>query len=250
MKVKHILRSIGMVALFVGLISASGCDQQTRSSAVKTVEGPRQVRISTDLGEMVVELSDSTPGHRDNFVGLVESGFYDSLVFHRVIADFMVQGGDPASKEATRSARLGSGGPGYTIPNEIRSDHLHFTGALAAARQADQVNPERQSSGSQFYLVQGRPFTVAEVLNVQASVNRDRQQGNEFGYHEGEPFEYSDEALTRYETEGGTPFLDNQYTVFGQVISGLDVIDSIAAVETAAGNRPLEDIRMYMEMIN
>ena len=244
MKIKHIIGFIGWFFLAFGLISASGCSNET-------IQGPRQVLVHTSFGDLVVELSDSTPGHRDNFVQLVEEGFYDSLQFHRVIKGFMVQGGDPDSKSASMTTRLGSGGPGYTIPQEIRPDHLHFKGALAAARQGDQVNPERASSGSQFYFVQGRSFAEAELLGLQARLNRDRTSGkNELGYSEGEAFEYSPEAIVRYAEEGGTPFLDNQYTVFGQVIEGLDIIDSIASVQTAAGDRPIEEQRMSMEMMN
>ncbi|MDA0303414.1 MAG: peptidylprolyl isomerase [Bacteroidetes bacterium] len=244
MKIKHIIGLIGWFFLAFGLISASGCNENGAN-------GPRQVLIHTSFGDMVMELSDSTPGHRDNFVQLVETGFYDSLQFHRIIKDFMIQGGDPESKLASRSDRLGSGGPGYTVPQEIRSDHLHFKGALAAARQGDQANPKRASSGSQFYLVQGRSFSESELMGLQARVNQDRLTGkNDFGYEEGESFTYSPEAIARYSTEGGTPFLDNQYTVFGYVISGLNIVDSIAAVKTAAGDRPVAEERMTMEMIN
>ncbi|HAW72824.1 MAG TPA: peptidylprolyl isomerase [Flavobacteriales bacterium] len=244
MKIKHIIGLIGWFFLAFGLISASGCNE-------KGPEGPRQVIIHTSFGDMVVALSDSTPGHRDNFIQLVETGFYDSLQFHRVIKDFMIQGGDPESKLATRSSRLGSGGPGYTVPQEIRTDNLHFKGALAAARQGDGANPKRASSGSQFYLVQGRSFSEKELMQVQARVNQDIQSGKkEFGYEQGGAFEYSAESIARYSTEGGTPFLDNQYTVFGYVISGLDIVDSIAAVQTAAGDRPVKEERMSMELIN
>jgi len=244
MKIKHIIGLIGIFFLAFGLISASGCNENAG-------EVPRQVLIHTSFGDMVVELSDSTPGHRDNFVKLVEEGFYDSLQFHRVIKGFMIQGGDPESKLAPITSRLGSGGPGYTVPQEIRSDNLHFKGALAAARQGDQANPKRASSGSQFYLVHGRSFTESELTGLQARVNQDRQSGkNKFGYNEGEVFEYSEEDIARYASEGGAPFLDNQYTVFGHVVSGLEIIDAIAAVETAAGDRPVKEERMSMEMIN
>ena len=244
MKIKHIIGLIGWFFLAFGLISASGCSENAKN-------GPRQVLIHTSFGDMVVELSDSTPGHRDNFVQLVESGFYDSLQFHRVIKDFMIQGGDPESKMAAPNARLGSGGPGYTIPQEIRSDQLHFKGALAAARQGDQANPKRASSGSQFYLVQGRSFSEAELLGLQARVNQDRKSGkNKLGYDEGQTFTYTPEDIARYATFGGTPFLDNQYTVFGYVVSGLDIVDSIAGVQTAPGDRPVVEERMSMELIN
>jgi peptidyl-prolyl cis-trans isomerase B (cyclophilin B) len=189
-------------------------------------------------------LSDSTPAHRDNFIELASTGFYDSLLFHRVIKGFMVQGGDPNSRGADLSKRLGMGGPGYKVPAEIRKDHLHFKGALSAARQGDQANPERASSGSQFYLVHGRTFNEAELANIAARADRANEQ-----FNQNEKFEYSEETIKRYMEEGGAPFLDNQYTVFGQVISGLDIIDSIAAVKTGAGDRPMEDVIMTMEVI-
>jgi peptidyl-prolyl cis-trans isomerase B (cyclophilin B) len=136
------------------------------------------------------------------------------------------------------------GGPGYKVPAEIRKDHLHFKGALSAARQGDQANPERASSGSQFYLVHGRTFNEAELANIAARADRANEQ-----FNQNEKFEYSEETIKRYMEEGGAPFLDNQYTVFGQVISGLDIIDSIAAVKTGAGDRPMEDVIMTMEVI-
>jgi peptidyl-prolyl cis-trans isomerase B (cyclophilin B) len=136
------------------------------------------------------------------------------------------------------------GGPGYTVPAEIRTDHLHFKGALSAARQGDQANPERASSGSQFYIVHGRQFNEAELLNIEARSSEANEQ-----FNNNEVFKYSDEDMKRYMEVGGAPFLDNQYTVFGQVISGLEIIDSIAAVRTGAGDRPMTDVLMTMEVI-
>jgi cyclophilin family peptidyl-prolyl cis-trans isomerase len=155
------------------IMSASGCEPGTAKEggqAGATPSLPAKVRIETTYGDMVVQLSDSTPKHRDNFLKLVEEGFYDSLLFHRVINEFMVQGGDPDSRGAAPGARLGSGGPGYRVDAEIRPDHLHFKGALAAARQGDNVNPLRQSSGSQFYIVQGRPFSDSEMSGVEGRI--------------------------------------------------------------------------------
>jgi peptidyl-prolyl cis-trans isomerase B (cyclophilin B) len=149
----------------------------------------------------------------------------------------MIQGGDPNSRGAALATPLGMGGPGYQIPAEIQPDLLHYKGALAAARQGDAVNPERQSSGSQFYLVHGRTFTKTALLNIEAR------------NFPPEGAKYSEEAIERYSAEGGAPFLDNQYTVFGYVVEGLDVIDSIAVVETAAGDRPLQNVWMAMEII-
>lgn len=243
----HYIAAVFAIAVGFGL---AGCGESAPAEGEKMeaavpddVAGDlRQVRINTPFGAMVVELSNETPQHRDNFIELAENGFYDSLLFHRVINEFMIQGGDPGSRTASRSTPLGSGGPGYQIPAEITTDLLHFKGALAAARQGDAMNPERKSSGSQFYLVHGRPFSKTEILTIEA-----RNFGPEVDA--GEPFKYSEAAIERYMTDGGTPFLDNNYTVFGYVVEGLDVIDSVAAVRTGAGNRPLDDVHMSMEVI-
>jgi peptidyl-prolyl cis-trans isomerase B (cyclophilin B) len=193
----------------------------------------RLVRIETTLGNMVVKLFNETPAHRDNMIKLVEEGYYDSLLFHRVISDFMVQGGDPHSKDAAKGQRLGQGGPGYTIPAEFNENLYHKKGALAAARQGDQANPEKRSSGSQFYITQGRVFTPAE-MNTMAQ----RGMG---------PF--SNEAIAVYTSLGGTPHLDGAYTVFGEVVEGLDVLDRIAAVATDAYNRPREDVVFSISLV-
>jgi peptidyl-prolyl cis-trans isomerase B (cyclophilin B) len=160
-------------------------------------------------------------------IKLIKEGFYDDLLFHRVIKDFMIQGGDPYSKNAPKGQRLGNGGPGYTIPAEINSSFIHKKGALAAARKGDNVNPERASSGSQFYIVQGKVFTEKQLESI-------RQWS-------GGP-EYTDDQIETYTTIGGTPHLDSQYTVFGEVISGLEVVDSIASLPTDAYDRPIEDV--------
>lgn len=187
-----------------------------------------QVKILTTKGEIVVSLYDETPLHRDNFVKLVNEGFYDNLLFHRVINNFMIQAGDPDSKGAPANKQLGGGGPGYTIDAEIKTKFYHKKGALAAARTGDQINPQRKSSGSQFYIVQGNKFTV-EQLDMMA-----RQTG----------VQYTEEQKKTYSTIGGTPHLDNQYTVFGEVIEGLKIVDDIATVKTAAGDRPIEDVKI------
>lgn len=196
------------------------------------------VQIETTFGTMVVELFDDTPQHRDNFLKLVDEGYYDGLLFHRVIETFMVQGGDPNSRGAQPSQQLGMGGPGYTIEAEIDSNHVHIKGALSAARQGDQVNPERRSSGSQFYLVQGKTYSPEELTKFETNMQ---------GKHPG--FQYSDEQIEAYATLGGTPHLDMEYTVFGRVIEGIDIIDSIAAVKTGRGNRPVQDVVMNMEVM-
>jgi peptidyl-prolyl cis-trans isomerase B (cyclophilin B) len=175
-----------------------------------------QLEIYTNYGVMTVKLYNETPLHRDNFVKLATEGFYDSLLFHRVIQGFMIQAGDPNSKNAPAGKMLGTGGPGYTVPAEFNANLIHKKGALAAARMGDHVNPQKASSGSQFYIVQGRPTAVGQ--------------------------NYSDEQREIYKTRGGTPFLDGQYTVFGEVIKGQEVIDAIASVPTQPGDRPVNDV--------
>lgn len=190
------------------------------------------------MGRMVVALYNETPEHRDNFLKLVQEGFYDSLLFHRVIPGFMVQGGDPESRSAAPGQMLGNGGPGYTVPAEIVPGLVHTKGALAAARQGDQVNPEKRSSGSQFYLVQGKPFQPNELDMVAQRASR-----------HGTPVTYSEEQKETFATEGGAPHLDGSYTVFGEVVEGLDVIDRIAAVQRDGRDRPVSDVRMFMRVL-
>lgn len=239
------------------------------------------VTIKTGMGEMKAILHDETPQHKENFIKLVNEGFYDSLIFHRVINQFMIQGGDPNSKNAEPEARLGNGGPGYTVPAEFVESLFHKKGALSAARLGDGANPERASSGSQFYIVQGTVMPAEQTqLNMQAlsqciSDLRRNDPDNplnkqlEEAFNEGgdemfraKAMELADELAEAtgnkirmepdraeaYSTVGGTPFLDGAYTVFGQVIDGLDVIDKIATVETGLGDRPVEDIHMYISI--
>ena len=190
-----------------------------------------RIKIWTDSGTMIVKLYDSTPLHRDNFAKLVKQGFYDSLIFHRVIAGFMIQGGDPTSKNAAPDVMLGNGGSDMTrIPAEFRSTLFHKKGVLAAARDN---NPEKASSACQFYLVQGKAYSDQDLNNIELSIGH----------------KFSAEQRLAYKTIGGTPFLDQNYTVFGEVISGMDVIDKIARSQTNGANRPLKDIRMKMEPV-
>ncbi|HYW94085.1 MAG TPA: peptidylprolyl isomerase [Bacteroidales bacterium] len=193
-----------------------------------------RVLIKTSYGNIVVKLYNDTPLHRDNFIKLVKDGYYDGLLFHRVIQNFMIQGGDPNSRNAARGEMLGMGGPGYTIPAEIIPGHFHKKGALAAARKGDAVNPKKASSGSQFYIIQG------QVLNEQQL-----QTYVSMGNHA--PF--TPEEVSAYTTIGGSPHLDGEYTVFGEVVEGLDVIDKIAAVAVDAYNRPVEDISYTIEIM-
>ncbi len=191
------------------------------------------VEIETDFGIMIAVLSDETPLHRDNFSKLAEEGFYDGLIFHRVINSFMVQGGDPKSKNAKKGVPLGGGGPGYEVPAEINTALAHVKGALAAARTPDHINPDKKSSGSQFYIVHGK--TVSESI-------LDRMEGSK-------DIRYTPEQRKAYLENGGTPFLDQNYTVFGQLISGYDVLDKIANVEKDGRDRPNEDIKMKVRLI-
>lgn len=191
------------------------------------------VEIETPYGNMIIELYDDTPQHKQNFIELVRKGYFNDLLFHRVIDGFMIQGGDPQSKNAPPEARLGSGGPGYQIPAEMDAGHKHIKGALAAARQGDAVNPERKSSGSQFYIVQG-----GDVKENDLKMFSNRNN-----------LSYNEEEIKEYLEKGGTPFLDGQYTVFGKVIKGLNVIDKIAGVKTGQGDRPLENVTMTVTEI-
>jgi peptidyl-prolyl cis-trans isomerase B (cyclophilin B) len=185
--------------------------------------------VETNHGTFKVMLYNSTPKHKENFIKLAKEGFYDDLLFHRVIKDFMVQGGDPESKGADPNKRLGGGGPGYQIDAEIGAPHLR--GALAAARNN---NPEKKSSGSQFYVVHGKKWTDQELDRLE------QQKG----------IKYNETQRKLYKEQGGSAFLDNDYTVFGEVVEGMDVIDKIANVPTASGDRPLEDVWMKVRIVN
>ena len=208
--------AIAYCVALVGLLLAGGCQG----------DGHKYIRIQTDFGDMRVVLYDSTPVHRDNFLKLVDEGFYDSLLFHRVMPGYMIQGGDPDSRGAEPGAMLGEGGPGYTLPSEIGAPHLR--GVLAAARFGDPVNPDKRSNGSQFFIVAGQPITD-EMLdrmlaNYGATVTADQR--------------------ARYRKYGGAPQLDGGYTAFGEVVEGLYVIDKIAAVQRDRLDRPREDVYM------
>jgi peptidyl-prolyl cis-trans isomerase B (cyclophilin B) len=208
-----------LLILFAGILMTACQEKET------------MIEITTDYGVMKAKLYDSTPKHKENMIKLIEEGFYDDLLFHRVINGFMIQGGDPESRNAPPQKQLGAGGPGYQIDAEIGA--LHFKGTLAAARTGDGANPQRRSSGSQFYIVQGRPVSESQLDLIA------KQNGTT----------YTPEQIEKYKTEGGTPFLDNQYTVFGEVVEGLDVIDKIAAVRTAPGDRPVEDVKMKIRIL-
>ncbi|MGC4037998.1 MAG: peptidylprolyl isomerase [Chitinophagaceae bacterium] len=224
------MRKLSSLLLFV-LFSSIVFSQ--REIKIKKRDRKRDIELVTNYGNIVLRLYDSTPLHRDNFIRLVKTGYYDSVLFHRVINHFMIQSGDPDSKHAASGQPLGNGGPAYTIPAEFRVSIFHRKGVLAAAREGDDVNPQKASSGSQFYIVQGKKFTDAGLDSVETY----RLKGRKIPVDEREV----------YKTTGGTPHLDQNYTVFGEVVSGLDIVDKIAAVPTSKGedrDRPLEDVRI------
>lgn len=257
-------------------------DKQNKTS--ETNKMATKVRIKTTEGDIVIRLYDETPKHRDNFLKLVKEGFFDGTLFHRVIKDFMIQGGDPDSKSAKPGQMLGEGGPGYDIDAEIvYPQHFHKRGALSAARLGDNVNPERKSSGSQFYIVWGRTFNDGELKQMERQMvmmheqaifdslsmqhraeimqlrrNRDQaglqalqeqlvNQTKELSKTSPAPA-FTAEQRDAYTTVGGTPHLDNQYTVFGEVIEGLDVVERIQNTATDRSDRPTTDVSMTMSV--
>lgn len=197
------------------------------------------IQISTSFGDIKIKLYNETPKHRDNFIKLVKDGVLNETLFHRVIKDFMIQGGDPDSKNAEKGVALGEGGLGYTIPAEFNSSLIHKKGVLAAARESDDVNPEKASSSCQFYIVQGRSFTRAEIEKMLKGKNAKRE----------DKIEYTEEQLKTYETIGGTPHLDMDYTIFGEVVEGLEVVDKIAEVKKDKRDRPIEDVKMTIKIV-
>jgi len=260
--------------------------QEVKKKTLKVVDEKKYL-IKTDYGDIIIKLYNETPNHRDNFIKLVNEKFYDSLLFHRVIKDFMIQGGDPQSKNAAPTATLGNGENGYTISPEFNPKFIHKKGALAAARLGDNVNPQKNSSGCQFYIVQGRKFGVNDLTSAEANINNQIKQqifGNwinkpenintkntlirlqknqnqdslktlsegfnkivEAEFSKIIPFKYSPEQIKEYTENGGTPHLDLGYTVFGEVVSGLEVIDKIAEIEKGASDRPKKDVMMTIK---
>ncbi|MFL5739234.1 MAG: peptidylprolyl isomerase [Flavisolibacter sp.] len=228
-------RKIVSALLFVFSFSFVVSLQAQEQIKLKKKDRKKDVELVTSEGSIVLRLYDSTPLHRDNFLRLVKSGYYDSVLFHRVIRNFMIQSGDPNSKRAVAGQRLGEGGPVYTIPAEFRPGLFHHRGVLAAARQSDEVNPQKSSSASQFYIVQGRTFTNPQL----DSIERVRLKG----------YKIPEEHREIYRNIGGTPQLDQNYTVFGEVVKGIEVVDRIANTNTSKleedRDRPLQDIRIF-----
>ncbi len=266
-----------IVILALGVIS---CGSGNKSKTDMTNQKEQQVKIETSLGDIVVKLYNDTPEHRDNFIKLAKEGTYAETLFHRVIKNFMIQAGDPESKNAPKDKMLGAGDVGYTLPAEfVYPKYFHKKGALSAARQSDQVNPEKESSGCQFYIVTGEVYSDSTLLDMQKQMNSNKMniifnklaQGNMQKIyalqmeknHEGlmdlqneliaqaeamaaeQPdFEFTPEQKEAYTTLGGTPHLDNEYTVFGEVVSGLEVVDKIQEQNTSSNDRPEEDIKI------
>lgn len=194
-------------------------------------KGPTYALISTEFGDIKVLLYDSTPRHKENFIKLVNERYYDGLLFHRIMQGFMIQGGDPDSRDAAPGVLLGNGGPDYTLEHEIGAPHIR--GALAAARQPDAVNPEKRSSGSQFYIVDGKRVTERDLANFERM----------------KKIKYNDAQRQLYLELGGSAVLDGEYTVFGEVVSGIEVVDEIAKKNKDGVNRPLEDIKMTIKIL-
>jgi len=266
------MKKLSIVAIIFALFLVS-CNKKIENM---------KVLIETSEGNIVVQLYDDTPLHRDNFLKLVAEGFYDGVIFHRVIESFMIQTGDPDSKNPVAGARYGSGGPSYTLKAEILPQYFHKKGALSAARQSDHVNPEKRSSGSQFYIVQGNVYEKDQISQLQESKKQGKMQ-NAFSVFLQDPanaeyleqlqtaqknqdqdaymdiiskiepmidaildkddsWQLTPEQIAAYTTVGGSPHLDNDYTVFGEVIEGIEIVDKIAATETSSGDRPVKDI--------
>ena len=276
-----------LIALLLMAATINSCGARSSQNAnAQTSDNETKVLIKTSAGDITIKLYNGTPLHRDNFIKLVEEHYYDSVLFHRVIKDFMVQAGDPDSKNADKNAQLGAGGPDYTIPAEfVFPKYFHKRGALSAARQADQVNPERKSSGSQFYIVTGKKYRKYDLQEIEEQLaqqqgqkifedlcmqNRDsilsmQSKGDNDGLRklqlelneatrkkiqEDGPVKFTEEQVKAYMNEGGTPFLDNNYTVFGEVVDGMKVVEKIEAAGTDMYDRPRKDIRILtMEII-
>ncbi len=272
------MRNLFVLVLLVFAGIGISCSRAEKST------GDTMVLIKTDLGNIKLMLYNETPEHKKNFLKLVDEGFYNGLLFHRVIKDFMIQGGDPESKNAQPGVRLGSGGPEYTIPAEINPKYFHKKGALAAARKGGSANPEKRSSGSQFYIVEGEVISAGKLDTMEISMNKrakdellkqtfmaykaeltqfraDKDQAGlnakaiqireevDSVWSTMEKVAYTPEQREIYTTIGGYPSLDGEYTVFGEVVEGLDVLTNIASIEVDKNKRPLSDIKMEMELI-
>ena len=223
-----------ILSLCFVVITITGCGLLKPSQEQNTIPNNKYAIVDTNYGVFKIELENKAPQTVANFIKLANEGFYNGTIFHRVIDGFMIQGGDPESRNAPASKQLGGGGPSYTIPAEFNPHLVHKKGAIAAARTGDAVNPEKRSSGSQFYIVQGTKQSESGLRRIED------QKG----------IKYSAEQLKALTEQGGTPFLDQEYTVFGEVIEGLEVIDKIAATQTGKSDRPVKDVKMRIVSIH
>lgn len=275
-----------ILLICLAFIALTACNAGSKRQTNHHMENEKRtlVKLETTMGNITVALYNETPKHRDNFIKLVKEGVYDSTLFHRVIKQFMIQAGDPDSKNASDTAMLGSGDVGYTIPAEFNPKFFHKKGVLAAARQGDDVNPEKASSGCQFYIVTGRKFTEPQLLGMENKINEQREealfdslarqhmkeiykmrkagdnaglldlqdtleaQARELADKE-EKFRFTPEQIKAYSTIGGAPHLDGSYTVFGEVTEGIEVVDNIEIAKTNRADRPIENIRILKASI-
>ena len=275
-----------ILLICLAFIALTACNAGSKRQTNHHMENEKRtlVKLETTMGNITVALYNETPKHRDNFIKLVKEGVYDSTLFHRVIKQFMIQAGDPDSKNASDTAMLGSGDVGYTIPAEFNPKFFHKKGVLAAARQGDDVNPEKASSGCQFYIVTGRKFTEPQLLGMENKINEQREEalfdslarqhmkeiykmrkaGDNAGLLElqdtleaqareladkEEKFRFTPEQIKAYSTVGGAPHLDGSYTVFGEVTEGMEVVDNIEIAKTNRADRPVENIRILKASI-
>ncbi len=275
-----------ILLICLAFIALTACNAGSKRQTNHHMENEKRtlVKLETTMGNITVALYNETPKHRDNFIKLVKEGVYDSTLFHRVIKQFMIQAGDPDSKNASDTAMLGSGDVGYTIPAEFNPKFFHKKGVLAAARQGDDVNPEKASSGCQFYIVTGRKFTEPQLLGMENKINEQREEalfdslarqhmkeiykmrkaGDNAGLLElqdtleaqareladkEEKFRFTPEQIKAYSTIGGAPHLDGSYTVFGEVTEGMEVVNNIEIAKTNRADRPIENIRILKASI-
>lgn len=275
-----------ILLICLAFIALTACNAGSKRQTNHHMENEKRtlVKLETTMGNITVALYNETPKHRDNFIKLVKEGVYDSTLFHRVIKQFMIQAGDPDSKNASDTAILGSGDVGYTIPAEFNPKFFHKKGVLAAARQGDDVNPEKASSGCQFYIVTGRKFTEPQLLGMENKINEQREEalfdslarqhmkeiykmrkaGDNAGLLElqdtleaqareladkEEKFRFTPEQIKAYSTIGGAPHLDGSYTVFGEVTEGIEVVNNIEIAKTNRADRPIENIRILKASI-
>ncbi|KAB3668810.1 peptidylprolyl isomerase [Phocaeicola vulgatus] len=275
-----------ILLICLAFIALTACNAGSKRQTNHHMENEKRtlVKLETTMGNITVALYNETPKHRDNFIKLVKEGVYDSTLFHRVIKQFMIQAGDPDSKNASDTAMLGSGDVGYTIPAEFNPKFFHKKGVLAAARQGDDVNPEKASSGCQFYIVTGRKFTEPQLPGMENKINEQREEalfdslarqhmkeiykmrkaGDNAGLLElqdtleaqareladkEEKFRFTPEQIKAYSTIGGAPHLDGSYTVFGEVTEGMEVVDNIEIAKTNRADRPIENIRILKASI-